>query len=101
MPDLSNFKISFLYHGHISFVHVVASTLHEADVWKHLADRLGVFYCDPEGYAMLSHAIKKLVEANGVTDIMVEKSEISGVTSQPVLLLLQPLQQQTGSVVIP
>ena len=50
---------------------------------------------------MLSHAIKKLVEANGVTDIMVEKSEISGVTSQPVLLLLQPLQQQTGSVVIP
>lgn len=75
MPDLNNFKISFLYHGHISFVHVVASTLHEADAWKHLADR------DPEGYAMLSHAIKKLVEANGVTDIMVEKSEISGVTS--------------------
>jgi hypothetical protein len=82
MPDLNNFKICFLHRGHINFVYVVTKNLHEADIWKHIADRLGLFYCNSEGHTMLSHAVKKMVEANGVTEVLVEKLEIFDIPIQ-------------------
>lgn len=76
MQDLNNFRISFLHHENINFIYVITSTLHEADSWKYIADRLGLFYCNSEGYTMLYHAIKKMVEANGVTEVTVEICDI-------------------------
>lgn len=81
MTTLKSFKINFLHCGHANAVYIVASSLHEADVWKHVADRLGLFYCNSEGYTMLSHSIKKMVEANGVTCVEVEEAEISDITT--------------------
>lgn len=101
MTALKNFKISFLHCGHANAVYVVASSLHEADVWKHLADRLGLFYCDSEGYTMLSHSIKKMVEGNDVTHVEVEELELFDLSTQSSQHALMPLDAETGAVFKP
>jgi hypothetical protein len=68
----SQYKIGYSYRGQANVFYVFSNDWHDADVWRCLADRLGLGYCSSEGYAMLSHAIKKMVEASGVGDVQVE-----------------------------
>jgi nucleoside 2-deoxyribosyltransferase len=72
MTTASKYEIGYLYRGQMNVFYVFTNDWHDADVWKHLAERLGLRYCSSDGYVMLSHAIKKMVEANGVSDVQVE-----------------------------
>jgi len=95
MPALNHYTISFLHHGHKNVLHVAASSLHPADVWKHIADRLGLCYCNSEGYTMLSHAVKKMVEANGIREVRMETLDAAPAPSSSSACASLPAEAQT------
>jgi len=72
MPELNNYKISFLYCGRAEAIYITADSCHEAHKWRYVASYLGLCCDDTNGYPLLSHSIKNLVEENAVSDVLVE-----------------------------
>jgi len=72
MPELKNYKISFIHQGHEKVIYLTSVDCHDAYKWRYIADSLGINYCSPDGRFMLSHAIKNLVEAKGVSKVVVQ-----------------------------
>ncbi|WP_095108401.1 hypothetical protein [Pseudomonas sp. Irchel 3E20] len=72
MPRFTDFKISYTYCGQQCTLNIAAPEMHEADAWKYLADSLGLCYIDAQGYTMLCHAVRNMVEAHGVSDVQVQ-----------------------------
>lgn len=72
MPALTNYKISFTQQGLEQTLYITAEHCCEAHKWRYVADSLGIVYRSDPGNVMLSHAIRNLVEAKGVSKVVVE-----------------------------
>jgi hypothetical protein len=72
MPALTNYKISFTQHGVEQTLYISADDCGEAHKWRYVADSLGIVYRSDPGNVMLSHAIRNLVEAKGVSEVVVQ-----------------------------
>ncbi|MFS2158863.1 hypothetical protein ACCD10_16095 [Pseudomonas sp. Pseusp122] len=72
MPALTNYKISFTQHGFEQTLYISAEDCGEAHKWRYVADSLGILYRSDDGSCMLSHAIRNLVEARGVSEVRVQ-----------------------------
>ncbi|WP_017478517.1 hypothetical protein [Pseudomonas sp. PAMC 26793] len=72
MPEPKNYKISFIHQGQEREIYLTSMDCHDAYKWRYIADSLGISYCSSDGRVMLSHAIKNLVEAKGVSQVVVQ-----------------------------
>jgi hypothetical protein len=71
MGSFKEYKIVFVYKNSSNVLSISAENLIESEVWWHLACHLGLSCLDRDGYAMLSHSIRRVVESNGVSGVRI------------------------------